>query len=408
MNDLVPAPTARRERVLSGMRPTGALHLGHYHGALKNWVRLQADYECFYFVADWHALTTHYEERGIIEKNVYDMVIDWLAAGIDPDNATIFIQSRLPEHAELFTLLAMGTPLGWLERVPTYKDQIEKLKDRDLATYGFLGYPLLQAADILIYKAAYVPVGEDQSSHVELTREVARRFNHLYGREPNFDELARNVIKKLGKEAAKDFEAARKTFQQEGGEEALQRARSLLDASKSLGVADRERLDAWIRGTGKTILHEPQALHTEVLKLPGLDGTKMSKSYGNAIAMREEPAEVEKKIRRMPTDPARARRENPGDPEKCPVWQLHKIYSTDETRAWVVHGCTTAAIGCLDCKQPLIEAIIREQAPWRERAAAYLADPKRVHWIVEVGTERARTVARETMRDVREAMGLSY
>jgi tryptophanyl-tRNA synthetase len=401
-------PGAARERVLSGMRPTGALHLGHYHGALKNWVRLQQDYECFYFVADWHALTTHYEERGVIEKNVYDMVIDWLAAGIDPDNATLFIQSRLPEHAELFTLLAMGTPLGWLERVPTYKDQIERLKDRDLATYGFLGYPLLQAADILIYKAAYVPVGEDQSSHVELTREVARRFNHLYGREANFDELARNVVKKLGKDAARAFESARKSFQEEGGEEALQRARGVLDASRSLGAADRQRLEGWLHGTGKTILKEPQALHTEVKKLPGLDGAKMSKSYGNSIAMREEPAEVERKIRRMPTDPARVHRNDPGDPEKCPVWQFHQVYSNEETKAWVVHGCTTAAIGCLDCKQPVIEAIIREQAPWRERAAAYVADPKRVHWIVEVGTERARTVARETMRGVREAMGLDY
>ncbi|MDQ2928983.1 MAG: tryptophan--tRNA ligase [Pseudomonadota bacterium] len=390
------------------MRPTGALHLGHYHGALKNWVRLQSLYECFYFVADWHALTTHYEERGVIEKNVYDMVVDWLAAGIDPDNATLFIQSRLPEHAELFTLLAMGTPLGWLERVPTYKDQIDKLKDRDLATYGFLGYPLLQAADILIYQAAYVPVGEDQSSHVELTREVARRFNHLYGREPNFDELARNVVKKLGKDAAKAFEAARKAFQEQGGEEALQRARAIVESSRSLGAADRERLDAWIRGTGRTILHEPQALHTEVKKLPGLDGAKMSKSYGNGIAMREEPAEVERKIRRMPTDPARVHRNDPGDPEKCPVWQLHQVYSNAETQAWVVRGCTTAGIGCLECKQPVIEAIQREQAPWRERAEAYLADPKRVHWIVEVGTERARTVARQTMREVREAMGLSY
>jgi tryptophanyl-tRNA synthetase len=403
-----PDATPRRERVLSGMRPTGALHLGHYHGALKNWVRLQQDYDCFYFVADWHALTTHYEERGVIEQSVYDMVIDWLAAGIDPDNATIFIQSRLPEHAELFTLLAMGTPLGWLERVPTYKDQIDKLRDRDLATYGFLGYPLLQAADILIYKAAYVPVGEDQSSHVELTREVARRFNHLYGREPNFDELARSVLKKLGKDALKALEAARKSFQEEGSDAALQRGRAVLEASRSLGTADRERLDAWLRGTGKTILHEPQALHTEVKKLPGLDGTKMSKSYGNGIAMREEPAEVERKVRRMPTDPARVHRNDPGDPEKCPVWRLHQVYSNAETQAWVVNGCTTASIGCLDCKQPLIEAIIREQAPWRERAAAYLANPKQVHWILEVGTERARVVARETMREVRDAMGLGY
>ena len=407
----VPRPAANsttRERVLSGMRPTGALHLGHYHGALKNWVRLQQEFDCFYFVADWHALTTHYEDRGVIEQNVYDMVVDWLAAGIDPDRATIFIQSRLPEHAELFTLLAMGTPLGWLERVPTYKDQMEKLKDRDLATYGFLGYPLLQAADILIYQAAYVPVGEDQSSHVELTREVARRFNHLYGREPNFDMLAKDVVKKLGKDAAKAFEAARKRFQESGGDEALQLARGIVESSRSLGTADRERLDAWIRGTGRTILREPQALHTEVRKLPGLDGAKMSKSYGNGIDMREAPAEVEKKIRRMPTDPARVHRSDPGDPEKCPVWQFHQVYSNAETKAWVVHGCTTAAIGCLECKQPVIDAIVREQAPWRERAAPYLANPKQVHWIVEVGTERARAVARETMRGVREAIGIAY
>ena len=390
------------------MRPTGAMHLGHYHGALKNWVRMQQDYECFYFVADWHALTTHYEEREVMEKYVYEMVVDWLAAGIDPENATIFIQSRLPEHAELFTLLAMGTPLGWLERVPTYKDQIEKLKDRDLATYGFLGYPLLQAADILIYKAAFVPVGEDQSSHVELTREVARRFNHLYGRESNFEELAKAVVKKLGKDGAKAFENARKAFQQDGSDDALARARSLIEACGALSAMDRERLDGYLRGTGKSILHEPQALHTEVKKLPGLDGAKMSKSYGNAIAMREEPAEVERKIKRMPTDPARVRREDPGDPEKCPVWQLHKVYSDASTQEWVVNGCTTAGIGCLECKQPVIEAIKREQAPWRERAEAYLANPKQVHWIVEVGTERARTVARETMREVRSAMGLSY
>jgi len=390
------------------MRPTGAMHLGHYHGALKNWVRMQQDYECFYFVADWHALTTHYEEREVMEKYVYEMVVDWLAAGIDPENATIFIQSRLPEHAELFTLLAMGTPLGWLERVPTYKDQIEKLKDRDLATYGFLGYPLLQAADILIYKAAFVPVGEDQSSHVELTREVARRFNHLYGRESNFDELAKAVVKKLGKDGAKAFENARKAFQQDGSDDALARARTLIEGCGALSAMDRERLDGYLRGTGKSILHEPQALHTEVKKLPGLDGSKMSKSYGNAIAMREEPAEVERKIKRMPTDPARVKRENPGNPEKCPVWQFHLVYSDAPTKDWVVKGCTTAGIGCLDCKQPVIEAIQREQQPWRERAEAYLTNPKQVHWIVEVGTERARTVARETMREVRSAMGLSY
>jgi tryptophanyl-tRNA synthetase len=408
----IPAPAITtppaRQRVLSGMRPTGALHLGHYHGALKNWVQLQDTYECFFFVADWHALTTHYEDRDIIERNVYDMVIDWIAAGLDPEKSTIFIQSRLPEHAELFTLLAMGTPLGWLERVPTYKDQMEKLKDRDLATYGFLGYPLLQAADILIYKAAFVPVGEDQASHVELTREVARRFNHLYGREPDFDQRAAEVVRKLGKDGARAFEAARKAFQQGGSEELLASARAQIAASGALSAADRDRLDGYLRGTGKSILTEPAALHTEVLRLPGLDGAKMSKSYGNSIGMREEPAEVERKIRRMPTDPQRVRRNDPGDPDRCPVWQFHKVYSDAEVQDWVVKGCKSAGIGCLDCKQPVIEAIQREQKPWRERAAAYLADPKRVHWIVEIGTERARTVARETMREVRSAMGLSY
>jgi tryptophanyl-tRNA synthetase len=397
-----------RPRVLSGMRPTGAMHIGHYHGALKNWVRLQDQYECFYFAADWHALTTHYEEREVIETSTYEMVTDWLAAGIDPDKVTLFIQSRLPEHAELFTLLSMGTPLSWLERMPTYKDQIEKLKERDLATYGFLGYPLLQAADILIYRAQYVPVGVDQAPHVEITREVARRFNHLYGREPDFEEHARAAAKKLGKDRAREFEAARRAFQESGDTAALERGRAIVAAGGALGADDREHLEGYLRGSGKTILVEPEVLLTETSKLVGLDGEKMSKSYGNAIAMREEPAEVTKKIRRMSTDPARVHRSDPGNPEKCPVWQFHQVYSNDETKAWVVHGCTTAAIGCLDCKQPVIEAILKEQAPWRERAEPYLTNPKRVHWIVEVGTERARTVARETMKDVRGAMGLSY
>jgi tryptophanyl-tRNA synthetase len=401
-----------RPRVLSGMRPTGALHLGHYHGALKNWVRLQDEYEAFYFVADWHALTTHYEERDVMERHVYDMVIDWIAAGLDPEKSTIFIQSRLPEHAELFTLLAMGTPLGWLERVPTYKDQIEKLKDRDLATYGFLGYPLLQAADILIYKAAFVPVGEDQSSHVELTREVARRFNHLYGRHPGFAEQVARALAKLPKDDQRYLEKQRKAFGETGAADALAKGEGLVrKASSTLPDwtgDDTELLLGHLKGSGKTVLTEPQALHTEVLRLPGLDGTKMSKSYGNAVLMRDEPAAVEKKIRGMVTDPARARRTDPGDPQKCPVWAFHKIYSDETTQDWVVRGCTSAGIGCLDCKQPVIDAVVRQQQPWRERAEKYLANPKQVHWIVEMGTERARTVARQTMRDVREAMGLNY
>jgi tryptophanyl-tRNA synthetase len=394
------------------MRPTGALHLGHYHGALKNWVRLQDEYDAFYFVADWHALTTHYEERDVMERHVYDMVIDWIAAGLDPEKSTIFIQSRLPEHAELFTLLAMGTPLGWLERVPTYKDQIDKLKDRDLATYGFLGYPLLQAADILIYKAAFVPVGEDQSSHVELTREVARRFNHLYGRHAGFAQQVADALAKLPKDDQRYLEKQRKAYGETGAPEALAKGEAIV--KKAAGAVagwtadDTEVLQGHLKGSGKTVLTEPEALHTEVLRLPGLDGTKMSKSYGNAVLMRDEPAVVEKKVRGMVTDPARVRRTDPGDPRKCPVWAFHKIYSDEPTRDWVVKGCTSAGIGCLDCKQPVIDAIVRQQQPWRERAETYLANPKQVHWIVEMGTERARTVARQTMRDVREAMGLNY
>jgi tryptophanyl-tRNA synthetase len=394
------------------MRPTGALHLGHYHGALKNWVRLQSEYDSFFFVADWHALTTHYEDRDIIERNVYDMVIDWIAAGLDPDLCTIFIQSRLPEHAELFTLLAMGTPLGWLERVPTYKDQMDKLKDRDLATYGFLGYPLLQAADILIYKAAYVPVGEDQSSHVELTREVARRFNHLYGRSPRFEQDVAAALAKLPADDRRYFEKQRKAHGQDGSQEALAKGEAIVRKAaaglEGFTSDDTELLLGHLKGSGKTVLTEPQALHTEVTKLPGLDGAKMSKSYGNAIAMREEPAQVATKIRKMPTDPQRVRLTDPGEPERCPVWQFHKVYSDADTQAWAAHGCRTAGIGCLDCKQPVIDAIVKEQQPWRERAETYLTNPKQVHWIVEMGTERARTVARQTMKDVREAMGLNY
>ncbi|HEY9026081.1 MAG TPA: tryptophan--tRNA ligase [Burkholderiaceae bacterium] len=396
-----------RARVLSGMRPTGALHLGHYHGALKNWVRLQHDYDCFFFVADWHAMTTHYEDRGVVEKNVYDMVVDWIAAGLDPELCTIFIQSRLPEHAELFTLLAMGTPVGWLERVPTYKDQIARLADRDLATYGFLGYPLLQAADILIYRATYVPVGEDQDSHVELTREVARRFNHLYGRSAGFEADVAAALARLPGDARAGFERLRKAFVQDGSTDALAAAEALV---RDAGLADddAELLLGHARGSGRSILVEPQALHTEVTRLTGLDGQKMSKSYGNAIEMREEPAQVEAKIRKMPTDPQRVRRSDAGDPSRCPVWPLHEVYSDAETQAWAARGCRSAGIGCLDCKQPVIDAVLREQQPWRERAEAWLANPKHVHWIVEMGTERARTVARQTMKDVREAMGLNY
>jgi tryptophanyl-tRNA synthetase len=398
---------SQQDSILSGMRPTGSLHIGHYHGALKNWVRLQDDYRCFYFVADWHALTTHYEDPSIMAASVWDMLVDWFAAGLDPNKSTIFIQSRVPQHAELFLLLAMSAPLGWLERVPTYKDQIEKLKDKDLATYGFLGYPLMQAADILIYKAKYVPVGEDQVPHIEMTREIARRFNHLYGREPGFEDKAHAAVKKLGGKAAKQFVELRTKWQQDGDAAAVEAGKALL-ASASIPREDRERLAGYLEGTRRTILVEPHAKLTETPKLPGLDGTKMSKSYGNAVLMREDPKVLTDKVRKMTTDPARVKRTDPGEPERCPVWQLHKVYSNEETKAWVQTGCRTAGIGCLECKQPVIDAMLAEQAPWRERAQPYLDRPQLLREIVDDGCARARAVAEETMRDVRAAMGLQY
>jgi tryptophanyl-tRNA synthetase len=396
------------DRVVSGMRPTGLMHLGHYHGALKNWIRMQSELPCLFFVADWHALTTHYDDPTIIEKSTWDMVIDWLAAGIDPAQATIFIQSKVPEHAELHLLLSMATPLGWLERVPTYKDQIENLADRDLATYGFLGYPLLQAADVLIYRATQVPVGEDQVPHIEMMREIARRFNHLYGKEPGFEQKALEAVKKLGSKRARLYAELRTAFQQDGDAAALEQAQAMLNESGSLSNIDRERLFGYLEGSRKIILVEPQVKLTEASRLPGLDGRKMSKSYGNSISLREDPESVTKKIRTMPTDPARVRRSDAGDPLKCPVWQLHEVYSDPNTKEWVMKGCTSAGIGCLECKQPVVEAVLAEQEPMHERAQQYLDDPSLVRAIVADGCEKARKLAQETMRDVREVMGLSY
>jgi tryptophanyl-tRNA synthetase len=396
------------DRVLSGMRPTGRMHIGHYHGALKNWVRLQQEYECFFFVADWHALTTNYESPEVMKESVWDMVIDWLASGLDPAQCAIFMQSRVPDHAELTLLLGMITSVGWLERVPTYKEQQQNLSDKDLSTFGFLGYPLMQAADILIYRANLVPVGEDQVSHLELVREIARRFNYIYGREPGFEDKARAAVKKLGAKRAKLYDQLRTQFQQEGNEDALAAARELIDAAQNLSHGDRERLFGYLEGSRKVILPEPQALLTESAKLPGLDGRKMSKSYNNSIFLREEPASITAKIRPMQTDPARVRRTDPGEPERCPVWALHKVYSDAPTKEWVVQGCRSAGIGCLECKQPLIDAIIREQQPIAERAQKYLDDPVLVRNIIADGCDRARKATAETMRDVREAMGLDY
>ena len=396
------------EKVLSGMRPTGRLHLGHYHGVLANWVKLQHEYPCLFFVADWHALTTAYDEPGTITENAIDMVIDWLAAGVDPSQATIFIQSKVPEHAELHLLLSMMTPLGWLERVPTYKEQQEKLTHKDLTTYGFLGYPLLQAADILIYRANQVPVGDDQVPHVEFTREIARRFNHLYGREPDFEDKAREAVRKLGSKRARLYDELRTRYQERGEDEALEQAHELLNEAQSLSLGDRERLFGWLEGTRKMILVEPDALLTHASRMPGLDGQKMSKSYGNTITLREDADAVTKKIRTMQTDPARVRRTDPGDPEKCPVWQFHLIYSSEEVKGWVQRGCRTAGIGCIECKQPVIDGVLSEQEPMRERARMYEEDPQLVKNIIADGCEKARKLAQETMRDVREAIGLDY
>ena len=396
------------DRVLSGMRPTGALHLGHYNGVLENWLKLQNEYQCLFFVADWHALTTHYESPEVIENNVWDMLIDWLATGIDPSQATLFIQSKVPEHAELHLLMSMMTPLGWLERVPTYKDQQEKLSEKDLSTYGFLGYPLLQSADILIYRANLVPVGEDQVPHIEFTREIARRFNHLYGKETGFEAKAETAVKQLGSKRSKLYRELKNRYQEQGDDSALDSARALLEEAANLSLGDRERLFGYLEGGGKMILSEPQALLTAASKMPGLDGQKMSKSYNNTISLREDAASIEKKIRTMPTDPARVRRTDPGDPKNCPVWQLHRVYSEESTKTWVQEGCKSAGIGCIECKQPLVASIGKTLDPIRERAQQYIDDPALIRNIIADGNDRARKLASETMKDVREAMGLDY
>jgi len=395
-------------RVLSGMRPTGQMHLGHYHGVLKNWIELQNEYDSYYFVADWHAFTTHYSDNLDLESNVSNMVVDWLATGINPNTSTIFVQSKVPEHAELHLLLSMSTPISWLERVPSFKDQQEKLKTKDLSTYGFLGYPLLQSADILIYKAGLVPVGEDQVAHVEFTREVARRFNYVYGREPGFEEKAELAVNKMGKKQAKLYRQLRKTYQETGDNESLVKAKALLGEQQNITLGDRERLLGYIEGLGKIILIEPEALLTKASKMPGLDGQKMSKSYENMISLRDEPEVITQKIKKMPTDPARIKLSDPGDPNKCPVWQMHQIYSPQDTLDWVVEGCTKAKIGCIECKGPVIDSVISELGPMQERIAKYQSNPNLIQEIIFDGSERARSVAKNTLEEVRDAMGITY
>jgi tryptophanyl-tRNA synthetase len=388
------------------MRPTGPLHLGNFHGALRNWVELQYQYECFFFIADWHMLTTGYEDTSALPDNIRQVLIDYLAAGLNPGVATLFVQSHVPEHAELHLLLSMITPLGWLERVPTYKDQQEALKEKDLATYGFLGYPLLQSADILIYRATYVPVGEDQVSHLEITREIARRFNHLYGREPDFETKAELAVKNLGGRNSTNYRQLRRKYQESGDADSLERARSLVQGNNRITVADKERLLGYLEGSGVTILPEPQVLLTATPKVPGLDGRKMSKSYGNTIGLREDPDSVAVKMRAMQTDPARVRRTDPGNPDICPVFDLHKIYSDDKTRAWAAEGCRTAGIGCLDCKKPLIEKVVEEIGGMRKRAQEFEDSPELLRNIVSEGADKAREAARATLDEVRRAMHL--
>ncbi|MEC9299720.1 MAG: tryptophan--tRNA ligase [Pseudomonadota bacterium] len=396
-----------QQRVLSGMRPTGRLHLGHLHGVLNNWVKLQHEYDCFFFVADWHALTTHYGDSAIFDEHVIDMVIDWLAVGVNPSSTALFVQSKIPEHAELHLLLSMLIPLGWLERVPSYKDQQEKLQELNLDTYGFLGYPLLQAADILIYRAGFVPVGADQVAHVELTREVARRFNHMYGKEAGFQENAEAAVHKMGKKASKLYLNLRSAYQEKGDHEALVKAQAFLKQQQNISIDDRERLLGYLEGGGKMILAEPQSLLTPASKMPGLDGQKMSKSYDNMICLREPLEDVRKKITTMQTDPARVRLSDPGDPEKCPVWQLHETYSNAETKEWAMGGCKSAGIGCLDCKKPVIDAVVTELEPIQKEAEQYEKDPDLVRSILIGGCETARETARETLSEVRSAMGLT-
>lgn len=397
----------QESRILSGMRPTGKLHLGHYHGVLKNWLDLQQKHECFFFVADWHAFTTHYADKFPLEEHTINMVIDWLCVGINPNTATIFTQSSVKEHAELHLLLSMSTPLSWLERIPSYKEVQNNLGDKDLKTYGFLGYPLLQSADILIYKANQVPIGADQTAHVELTREIARRFNYIYGQEQGFEEKAQAAIKKMGEKSAKRYLQYRKAFQEQGDAESLTRAQSLLAEQQNITLADKKRLYGYLEGSGRIILVEPEIKLTAVNKMPGLDGHKMSKSYQNVISLRDTPDEVDKKIRKMPTDPARIKRTDPGTPEKCPVWAWHQIYSSRPQQDMIHTGCQNATIGCIDCKMPLIDKINQELAPLAIKRKEY-EDINFIKQVLHEGSERASNVAKQTMSEVRQVMGITY
>jgi len=366
-----------KKRVLSGMRPTGKLHLGNYVGALENWVRMQEQYDCFFVIVDWHALTTDYADPSHLKENLADVLLDWLAAGLDPEKCVMFIQSHVPTHAELHLLLSMITPLGWLERVPTYKEQKENIKEKDLGTYGFLGYPVLQSADILIYKADVVPVGEDQVAHVELTREIARRFNGFYAKPFVIRRQGTRVVTSDGREV-----------------------------QLSPGVELDSKADCVIHP--EPVFPEPAALLTPSPRLPGTDGRKMSKSYGNAVMLTDPEPVVRQKLKTMVTDPARVRRTDPGNPDVCPVGDLHKIFSNKETMAKVYEGCRSAGIGCIECKSWAADALVKILNPMQERRRKYEDNPRLAWDILEAGSVRAREVANATMDEVRQSMGLDY
>jgi len=402
----------KKSRVLSGMRPTGRLHIGHYFGALQNWVRLQNDpaYDCFYFIADWHALTSDYADTSAVAENTLQIMIDYLAAGLDPAKSVIFQQSAVPEHAELHLLLSMVTPLGWLERVPTYKEALENVKDKDLHNYGFLGYPVLQCADIVMYSSPdiaglFVPVGEDQVSHVETSREIVRRFNSFYGftlRDQLFDKQHRDVLTwlctKFGLWGGQEFTPEQKPVLRS---ELTSRITQAGVKNISEQVPNFESFFDLIE-----VLTEPEAMLTKTPRIPGLDGRKMSKSYGNTITLSESNADIRAKTKVMVTDPARKRRTDPGNPDVCPVYDWHKLFSAEEPGRleWVRQGCTTAGIGCIECKAAMAENLIKWIAPVRERRVKWENDPKGVLEILDAGSSKARAVAQGTMERVREAV----
>ncbi len=396
-----------KKRVLSGIRATGKMHLGNYHGAIKGWLELQEndDYDCYFFIADLHGLTTHYQDSANnLSNDTFDLIKDLLSTGIDPNKVTLFVQSAVPEHCELCVLLGMITPLSWLERIPTFKDQQQKLSDRDLSTLGFLSYPLLQSADILLYKPHLVPVGEDQLYHIELTREIARRFNNFYGQK----DLAENIdliLNKLHKELQDQINLLKSAYQQTGDDKALQQAYTLIE-SLHLPEFETEVLEGFIIGNSRAILPNVQAMLTKDSKVYGLDGQKMSKSYHNTIAIGEDPDVVTVKIKKMPTDPARIKRTDPGDPLKCPVWNFHTLYSSADTQEYIDISCRTAAIGCLDCKKIVIDAINKEQAEIRERRLQLDLNPQIIIDIMNRSTEKARRVAKTTLDEVKAVMGI--